>query len=146
MKKEKETKNKKRGELITRFMIRVYKMKARESVIFISSMSFFFILGIVLILVGVYFNNNIDNAYSNVYDAVGIALLILTLLIVTFASVAGNYGAKLFKRQEEAEKESIEKEKANEATIEKEEASVEGKESEEIEQVSNNTKEENKEE
>ena len=70
-------------------------MKPRDSALFIASMSISFLLGICLILTGVFFNNNTQNAFTNAYSISGIVILCFTLLTVTLLTLISNYGGKL---------------------------------------------------
>ncbi len=88
--------------LTKRFMIAVYLMDKKLSAVFISLVSFFFLGGIALILTGVYFNNNIDKAFTNIYSIIGITILCLTLVTVTLSALTSNYGGRLFRKEIEA--------------------------------------------
>lgn len=80
---------------VKKFTIKVHKMKPRDSALFIASMSISFLLGICLILTGVFFNNNTQNAFTNAYSISGIVILCFTLLTVTLLTLISNYGGKL---------------------------------------------------
>lgn len=86
--------------LTKRFMVSVYTLGKKGTIVFLSLITLFFLTGLACILSGVALNSDdVVKAVNNPLTIFGLVDMVTTFFIVGASAISSNYGRKIFKKE-----------------------------------------------